>query len=78
MLYCESAVQIAFSLCQNDVATPHPMTEDANWRNQHQEEIKGTWLLHPQLNFLEIEEIINHPGPCLPPHIDNISIPELV
>lgn len=48
LLCCEAAVQAILSLCQNDFATPHLMTEDASWRSQPHEEINGNSRLHPQ------------------------------
>lgn len=65
-------------LCQNDLATPPFMTANASWTDPQQKKIKGTRSRISQLHFLGTEGIINNPGPCLAPHIDNISISELV
>ena len=59
MLSWDTAGQAIFTLRQKDLAAPHLKTEDANWRNQQQEKTKGTQLLHPQLHFLEIKEIMS-------------------
>ena len=63
------------SLCQNDLAMPHVMS--GGWISNR----KRSWVPHSrlsQLHFLEIEGERDHPGPCLPPHIDNINSTGLV
>ena len=74
-------MQPNLSLGQNDLAAPHLMTADASWTDSQQEKIKGYLTLTfpiSRLHFLATEGIRNDPGPCLPPHIDNVSISELV